>query len=345
MHLAPFSPNFKPLNGLFISAILFSAAAFSGQLYSQSSSVEHTLPKLNLAKDLTLSGLSSGAYMAGQYHHAFAEDIAGVAMLAGGPVYCAQNNLQQALSHCMANPQSNPDLAAIERTLSELRLQGLLAPLEAVAKSRVWIFGGSIDQTVSPLVTAALASQYANWLAPTQLHVVTDQPFAHHFPTDQPDLTACDKSETPYIASCNYDAAGKLLSHLLGKSVSRAAHVSGQLYKLNQHVLAPASQGQLAEFGYVYIPAVCEQGALCQLHVSFHGCRQDASQIGEVYATRTGLNAYADSNQLVVLYPQIEKSVMNPLGCWDWWGYSGVNYLSKEGPQLKAVKQLVDALR
>lgn len=345
MPLASLLPINKPLNCLFISSILLSSAVYSGQLLSQSSSVEDTLPKLNLAKEITLSGLSSGAYMAGQYHQAFAEDVAGVAMLAAGPVYCAQNNLQQALGHCMANPQSNPDLAAIEQALTQLRAQGLLAPLAAVAKSRVWIFGGSVDQTVSPKVSAALASQYANWLAPAQLQVVTDQPFAHHFPTDQPDLTACDKSEAPFLASCNYDAAGKLLSHLLGKVLTRAAEPNGQLYKLNQHQLAPASHGQLAEFGYAYIPADCQQGSQCQLHLSFHGCRQDASQIGEAYVTKTGLNAYADANGLVVLYPQVEKSALNPFGCWDWWGYSGSNYLSKEGPQLKAVKQLVDALR
>lgn len=343
------SVAFASVNNLFnniaICSLLLSSTLYSGQLLSQSSSEEHTLPTLNLAKDLTLSGLSSGAYMAGQYHHAFAEDVVGVAMLAAGPVYCAQNNLQQALSHCMANPQSAPNLVAIEQALSSLRAEGLLSPLSAIAKSRVWIFSGSADQTVLPQVTKALGSQYAKWLPADQLRLVTEQPFSHNFPTDQPEMSACDTSETPFIASCNYDAAGKLLSHLLGKALTRAQQLNGQLYKFNQHQLAPASKGHLAELGYAYIPADCQQGSQCQLHVSFHGCRQDASQIGKAYVTKTGLNAYADANQLVILYPQVEKSTMNPLGCWDWWGYSGENYLSNEGPQLKAIKQIIDALR
>lgn len=328
------------LLGLILSAVALSAAP----VLSQSATVEQPLPKLQLADKMTLSGLSSGAYMAGQYHQAFAEQIAGVAMLAGGPVYCATGNLQYAISHCMANPQSAPDLGAIEQKLTSLREQGLLAPLAAVAKSRVWLLNGSADQTVLPQVGAALAKQYANWLPATQLEVITDQPFAHHFPTVQADLTACDKSESPFIASCNYDAAGKLLGHLLDKAVKRT-EPGGQVFKFNQHHLASASQGQLAEFGYAYIPTVCQQGAPCQLHLSFHGCRQDASQIGEAYVRKTGLNHYADSEQLVILYPQVEKSTFNPLGCWDWWGYSGANYLSKEGAQLKAVNQLVEALR
>ena len=58
------------------------------------------LPPLKLDTNITLSGLSSGAYMAGQYHLAFAENVDGVAMIAAGPVYCAQNSLGLALEHC-----------------------------------------------------------------------------------------------------------------------------------------------------------------------------------------------------------------------------------------------------
>lgn len=338
------TPNKITCIPILFGVILSGAALSAAPVLSQSVTVEQPLPKLQLADKITLSGLSSGAYMAGQYHQAFAEEIAGVAMLAAGPVYCAVGNLQQAMSHCMANPQSAPDLAAIEQKLSSLREQGLLSPLAEVAKSRVWLLNGRADQTVLPQVGAALAKQYANWLPATQLEVISDQPFAHHFPTMQADLTACDKSEPPFIASCNYDAAGKLLGHLLDKAVERT-EPSGLVFKFNQHHLAPTSKGQLAEFGYAYIPTVCQQGAPCQLHLSFHGCRQDASQIGEAYVRKTGLNHYADSEQLVILYPQVEKSTFNPLGCWDWWGYSGANYLSKEGAQLKAVHQLVEAIR
>lgn len=328
-----------------LSTPLFTSLLLGGILLNHPAMASDSLPALNLEQQITLSGVSSGGYMAGQYHQAFAEEVKGVAMLAAGPVYCAQNDISQALTHCMANELAAPDLTVLEKRLTTLREQGLLAPLSAVSNSRVWIFSGSADKTVLPKVSAALASQYANWLAPAQLQVVNDLPFAHHFPTDQPNLAACDKSESPFLASCDYDAAGKLLSHLLGKTLTRATQPSGQLYKLNQQQLAPSSQGQLAEFAYAYIPTACQQGTTCQLHVSFHGCRQDASQIGEDYVTKTGLNAYADINQLVILYPQVEKSALNPFGCWDWWGYSGANYLSKEGPQLNAVKQLVDALR
>lgn len=139
-----------------------------------------------------------------------------------------------------------------------------------------------------------------------------------------------------------------MLSHLLGAIKPPASQASGQLVKLQQHQLAPAAAGQLAAEGYLYIPESCASGAACRLHISFHGCKQDVSQVGDAYIRHTGLNEYADTNQLVILYPQVEKSAMapfNPNGCWDWWGYSDEHYATIDGPQLKAVKQLVEALR
>ena len=35
---------------------------------------------------------------------------------------------------------------------------------------------------------------------------------------------------------------------------------------------------------------------------------------------------------------------MNPLGCWDWWGYTDDDYLSRTAPQLSAVHGMVERL-
>jgi len=34
----------------------------------------------------------------------------------------------------------------------------------------------------------------------------------------------------------------------------------------------------------------------------------------------------------------------NPKGCWDLWGYTGNNYAYKSGPQMKAIKAMVNML-
>ncbi|MCB1574574.1 MAG: hypothetical protein KDI80_11380, partial [Xanthomonadales bacterium] len=55
------------------------------------------LPGLKLDPSrTTVSGLSSGAYMATQAHMAFSDHIAGVALLAGGPYGCAEGSLEVA---------------------------------------------------------------------------------------------------------------------------------------------------------------------------------------------------------------------------------------------------------
>lgn len=51
---------------------------------------------------ITVSGLSGGAYMAVQYHVAFSATVSGVGALAGGPYYCAINNVGLALGRCSA---------------------------------------------------------------------------------------------------------------------------------------------------------------------------------------------------------------------------------------------------
>jgi len=61
-----------------------------------------------------------------------------------------------------------------------------------------------------------------------------------------------------------------------------------------------------------------------------------------------GLNEWAVTNDLIVLYPQVAASAMapvNPLGCWDWWGYSGENYRERDAAQLAAIHRMVTDLQ
>jgi poly(3-hydroxybutyrate) depolymerase len=99
--------------------------------------------------------------------------------------------------------------------------------------------------------------------------------------------------------------------------------------------------------GFVFVPQDCAAGKPCRLHVAFHGCRQGSGFVGRAFARDAGYNRWADANRIVVLYPQAAKSLIwpfNPRGCWDWWGYSGANYATRDGLQLKAVHRMLRAL-
>jgi poly(3-hydroxybutyrate) depolymerase len=106
--------------------------------------------------------------------------------------------------------------------------------------------------------------------------------------------------------------------------------------------------------GYVYVPASCAAQRPCRVHVAFHGCQQNASTIGDDYYSHAGYNEWADTNDLIVLYPQTIASgrynnpassiPYNPNGCWDWWGYTGESYARKDGPQIAAIEAMLRAL-
>lgn len=78
-----------------------------------------SLPSLGASTDLaTVSGLSSGGYMAVQLHVIYSNLFKGAGIVAGGPYYCAEDNLGIAMSSCMKNPFmiSLPILEAFTKT-------------------------------------------------------------------------------------------------------------------------------------------------------------------------------------------------------------------------------------
>ena len=69
---------------------------------------------------------------------------------------------------------------------------------------------------------------------------------------------------------------------------------------------------------------------------------QERGWLGDGYIQRTGFLSLAEANNIVMMFPQIKHSVLNPVnpsGCWDWWGYCGdsdnAQYATKEGLQMR----------
>ena len=92
------------------------------------------------------------------------------------------------------------------------------------------------------------------------------------------------------------------------------------------------------------MPAAILAAARCSLHVALHGCEQTMEQIGQDFAQHAGYIKWAEVNSIVVLFPQVRSSPVNPKGCFDWWGYTGVDYASKLGAQMHAVHAMVARL-
>ncbi len=318
------------------------------------------LPALGAdARAVTVSGVSSGGYMAVQFHVAHSSAVSGVGVLAAGPYYCAQGSVFTALFNCMT-PGAWTALPAIEVLKVQADLFARAGAIDAVgqlAPARIWLFSGTQDRTVDASVVAALRAFYLRaGVAPERIALVRDKPAGHAMVTESAG-SACEVTAAPFINDCDYDAAGELLEHLLGPLEPPAATPSGRIVAFDQTRFAAgdAHSISLADTGFAYVPAACA-AAQCRVHVAFHGCRQSAEAIGERFVREAGFNRWADANRLIVLYPQtisrngwsgagLRRSfVFNPRGCWDWWGYTGPNYATKTGPQIAAVKAMVDRL-
>jgi Esterase PHB depolymerase len=272
---------------------------------------------------VTVSGVSSGGYMAVQFHVAHSASVKGAAAIAGGPYYCAMGSVWTAYWNCMTPGWWTPlPPAGRLKDLTEQFAQAKrIDATSHLSSARVWLFSGTEDRTVSPAVVRETLVFYS--LYGVKAALVSDKPAGHAMVTLDAGNKDCGATRAPYINDCDYDAAGELLQHLLGP------------------LKPPVKVGPLLGFGggYVYVPQACEKER-CRVHVAFHGCRQS----GERFPRDAGYNRWAEANRLIVLYPQVKASFWNPRGCWDWWGYTGTGYATKDGAQIRAVWEMLEHL-
>ncbi|MEZ5908412.1 MAG: poly(3-hydroxybutyrate) depolymerase [Hyphomicrobiaceae bacterium] len=321
------------------------------------------LPALATSRDgVSVSGLSSGAYMASQLHLAHSRQITGVALVAGGPWGCAESLastgvarpldayliIQQAVAGCMQHKLTHlgiPDLERLAARARALAAAGQIDDLQGLARARIYLFSGGRDRVVVRETVAAAGELYRRLgVAAEAIAFVTGVPAGHAFVTEK-DGSACEATAEPYIAACGYDQAGAVLAHLLGPLAPPSTIAGGAYETFDQRAHVGDRDGHgLADVGLLYVPQSCRTEAGCRVHIVLHGCGQSRHTIGDAFTTTTGFARWADTNRLVLLFPQVKPSRVNPYGCWDWWGYTGTEYLAKTAVQIAALHGMVQRL-
>jgi poly(3-hydroxybutyrate) depolymerase len=337
--------RFKLLRLLAVTAAFAAAAAHAAV----------PLPKLNVDKSqTTVSGLSSGGFMANQLGYAFSSTFKGVGVFAGGPYMCAGHSNYTA---CMYNATiSSSMLTTMQNDLNAWSGNQIDAKAN-VANQKIFMFVGTSDSTVGPNPMNAVQTQYQNnGVAAANLQYVQRASTAHVFPTDFDSTgnNGCSTTASPYISNCGYDGAKAMLQMFYGTLNARNnAPAAGNYIEFDQ--TAFTTNPGMAATGWVYVPANCASGAQCKVHVALHGCQQNYATIGDKYLKNTGLTRWADTNSIIVLFPQTRVdntsrqtsasgSLANPNGCWDWTGWYGTNFAQKAGTQTAAIKAMVDTL-
>lgn len=313
-----------------------------------------SLPAMR-AGQVSVSGLSSGAFMAVQFEVAYSRSVIGAGVIAGGPYFCAQGSVLTAttvcscttdLLLCRVRPGGTrvPDLITLTDWFAASQT---IDPTSALAGHRVWMLSGDADSVVPQAVMTDLYTYYRHYVDANRISYRRNLNAEHAMPTDSYG-NSCRTLASPYINNCRYDAAGELLNWIYGPLNARnSGALSGRFIAFDQSefIALPAWHG-MADFGYLYIPASCDSGGGlgCKLHVAFHGCHQDPDSIGATFVRHAGYNAWADNNRLLILYPQTAATFTNPNACWDWFAHDDTRYAQKNGRQMAAVKRMVDRL-
>jgi hypothetical protein len=338
------------------AAILLLAAALP---FASCKSDTSTLPALGAELAATsVSGLSAGAYMAGQFQMAHSSIVRGAGIVAGGPYGCAESafaevmpgpgtpflNLSKAMNGCMLDAIL-PDPQLLAERARKLAQADRIDATEGLALARVFLFSGTKDRIVLPSIVGAAAKLYGALGVPdAQLKLVADIPAGHAFVTEDKGQ-ACGRTGEPYITDCDYDLAGKLLGHIYGQLQPRAGQPAGEFIAFDQgEFVRDLADHGLDAAGMVYVPRTCRTSRGCRVHIAFHGCNQQRTKAGDAFVKDTGFANWADANRLIVLFPQVSAGTLNPQACWDWWGYTGREYLTRKGPQILAVRRMLDRL-
>jgi hypothetical protein len=292
-----------------------------------------------------VAGVSSGGYMATQLQVAYSSRIRGAAIFAAGPYYCAQNNVAQALYGCGDNqyPTYLSNLESYTRTWASY---GWIDPVGNLSGQPVYVYHGSNDNTVKKSVSDDLVRYYQHFGANVQYD--SGSAAGHAWVTPYGPV-GCSATASPYLNDCGTDPQNSFLGKLLGAVQPRnTGPLGGTLIRFSQDTYATngwANGLSMDANGFAYVPASCAAGQTCRLLVALHGCAQGYAAVGTAFVDRANLDQYADTNNLIVLYPQATASGANPNGCWDWWGYLGAsNYPIKGGAQVETIMNMVRRL-
>lgn len=214
----------------------------------------------------TISGISSGGFMANQMATIFSSQFSGVGTVAGGFYYCAQAHLPKQIkkdastigtgnlflfepiaSAPWLHPQKgnplyqssicmgSPEQAILPDAYLKANVENkLVDPLSNVSDQKVFIYQGESDSTVKVQMQERLKSYYLSvGVKESNIAMLTGKG-NHNFPTDRKDGINCNQSKTPYVASCDLNLASILLAHLFDDKMIRTEINKNHIYVVDQ---------------------------------------------------------------------------------------------------------------
>ncbi len=249
---------------------------------------------------VTVSGISSGAFFAHQFHVAYSSLVKGAGMVDGGLYRCAEQvdhisppfgnpfflfsvsrNVVAALAVCTnlgGNDFSQagwrfpaePDARESQRLAKQAYADGAIDDPANLATSKVWLFHGTNDDLVPGSTMDQLKAFYQLMGVPlANITVAPGSDAKHGMPIKA--LPAggagphCRLPDPSYLIRCDYGAAELLLSSLYPAPPPAPAGGSprGQIVGFDQTEFFDTTDpsASLNRAGYLYVPGACENEA------------------------------------------------------------------------------------
>lgn len=270
--------------------------------------------------------------MAQQLGVAYSSRFMGVGVLAGGFYDC-----RRGFTCTRSTAESIANMNAWSGSLID--------PVSNLARQQIYVFIGTHDTVIGSARTDLVVSLYQSFVPSGNIRYDNAIRAAHIFATDfdAPGNDPCLAPQNTFIGNCGFDSAGAVLQWIYGPLRPRnTGTLGGSLIRYNQGAYAPSGIGMDGD-GWIFVPANCAAGRRCRLHVALHGSGMGYSEIGGAFLNNTGYNLWADTNDVIVLYPQgvPDPGRGNGYSSWDFNGDYGTNYDQRGGVQMEAIMRMV----
>jgi len=249
---------------------------------------------------VTVSGISSGAFFAHQFHVAFSSLVKGAGMVDGGLYRCAEQvgsisppfgnpffllgvsrEVVAALAVCTSLGRDDfrqagwqfpdqPDARESQGLAKQAHAEGAIDDPANLATSEVWLFHGANDDLVPGSTMDQLKAFYQLMGVPEANITVAPGPDARHgmpIKTLPPEGAGqhCKPPDPSYLIQCDYGAAELLLSALYPAPPPVPASDSprGQIVGFDETEFFDATNpsASLNRVGYLYVPEACGNAA------------------------------------------------------------------------------------
>ncbi|CAE8613292.1 unnamed protein product [Polarella glacialis] len=318
-----------------------------------------------------VSGLSSGADFAVQFQVAYSASVQGAAIFAGQPYSCAvvrfpldqlvpkdsevpncigcPPNETLVYDHCKVHPDW-VDVKMLGDLAKEKHSKGLIDCPKNLESHRIYLYRGTKDPIYLKGTVKNTEGFFAQFVPQEQLLYEGDVPGGHAYPLLGDTPYPCGGSgplAKLFLQSCQYDGPGRSLQHIYeGKLADPGQREWSSLRWFDQEPFYGEDNEVtgLDKWALIYVPKACHTET-CDLVVSFHGCGFVFPGLYEWLVTGLTFNQWAESNNMVVIYPRLKAhgtSSQFQQGCWNVYGQTGLDYADKGAAQMAAIKKMVD---